>query len=230
MTDLQNFINKVMLFAGSARDKFNEITAKIGTLSGLNTTAKNDVVSAINEVHNKFGDYIPNSKKGAANGVAETDSNNKILVQHLPSYVDDVIEGTFVSTTVFDDTSGSPITLESGKIYVDVDTNKTYRYTGTILVVISESIVLGETASTAYRGDRGKIAYDHSLATSGNPHNVTKSDVGLGSVQNYGIASKIEAEAGVLNTKYSTPLRVAEQVNKMVGTSDPNTEFITGLN
>lgn len=31
-------------------------------------------------------------------------------------------------------------------------------------------LTLGETSSTAYRGDRGKIAYDHSQAT-GNPHN-----------------------------------------------------------
>lgn len=46
------------------------------------------------------------------------------------------------------------------------------------------SLVLGETDTTAYRGDRGKIAYDHSQVITGNPHNVTKSDVGLGNVDN----------------------------------------------
>ena len=46
------------------------------------------------------------------------------------------------------------------------------------------SIILGETSDTAYRGDRGKTAYDHSQVTSGNPHNVTKSDVGLSNVTN----------------------------------------------
>ena len=40
-----------------------------------------------------------------------------------------------------------------------------------------ESLVLGETASTAYRGDRGKTAYDHSQ-TIGNPHATTYTDVG----------------------------------------------------
>lgn len=40
-----------------------------------------------------------------------------------------------------------------------------------------EGLVLGETDSTAYRGDRGKIAYDHSQTT-GNPHATTYSDVG----------------------------------------------------
>lgn len=42
---------------------------------------------------------------------------------------------------------------------------------------------LGETADTAYRGDRGKTAYEHSLSTA-NPHQVTKAQVGLGSVDN----------------------------------------------
>lgn len=44
-------------------------------------------------------------------------------------------------------------------------------------------LALGETPSTAYRGDRGKIAYDHSQTT-GNPHNTTKNHIGLGNVPN----------------------------------------------
>ena len=40
------------------------------------------------------------------------------------------------------------------------------------------SLALGETSSTAYRGDRGKTAYDHSQVTSGNPHGTTAADVG----------------------------------------------------
>lgn len=43
--------------------------------------------------------------------------------------------------------------------------------------------ILGETSSTAYRGDRGKVAYDHSQTT-GNPHGTTAADVGLGNVPN----------------------------------------------
>lgn len=46
------------------------------------------------------------------------------------------------------------------------------------------SVILGETSDTAYRGDRGKAAYDHSQLTTGNPHNVTKTDVGLSNVTN----------------------------------------------
>lgn len=51
-------------------------------------------------------------------------------------------------------------------------------------------LALGESSSTAYRGDRGKTAYDHSQLTSGNPHSVTKSNVGLGSADNTSDAGK----------------------------------------
>lgn len=119
---------------------------------------------------------IPTTEKGSAGGVAELDSNGMVPSAQLPSYVDDVLE--YASLSAF------PATGESGKIYVALDTNKTYRWSGSAYVEISPSLALGETSSTAYRGDRGKTAYDHSQVTSGNPHNVTAAEVGLGNVAN----------------------------------------------
>lgn len=66
---------------------------------------------------------------------------------------------------------------ETGKIYVSLENNKTYRWSGTTMIEISESLALGETSETAYRGDRGKTAYDHSQIT-GNPHGTTAANVG----------------------------------------------------
>ena len=81
----------------------------------------------------------------------------------MPSFVDDVLEGYYYSSKFYkEDTHTTEITGETGKIYVDLPTNKTYRWSGSAFVVISDTIALGETASTAYRGDRGKVAYDHS--------------------------------------------------------------------
>lgn len=108
----------------------------------------------------------------------------KIIASQLPSYVDDVLEGTYVSSSTFNDSNGSPYSPESGKIYIDLTSGKTFRWSGSIYSEISASIALGETASTAYRGDRGKIAYDHSQIINNNPHNVTKNDIGLGNVDN----------------------------------------------
>ena len=99
---------------------------------------------------------IPAAQKGASGGVAELDSSGKVPAAQLPSYVDDVLEYAAVGNF--------PETGETGKIYVSTGTNKTYRWSGTTYVEISASIALGETASTAYRGDRGKVAYDHSQA------------------------------------------------------------------
>ena len=52
---------------------------------------------------------------------------------------------------------------ETGKIYTDILTNKTYRWGGSVFTEISESLALGETSASAYRGDRGKVAYDHAM-------------------------------------------------------------------
>lgn len=56
---------------------------------------------------------------------------------------------------------------------------------------IGGGVTLGETSSTAYRGDRGKIAYDHSQIVIGNPHGTTKADVGLGLVPNVNLATAV---------------------------------------
>ena len=95
---------------------------------------------------------IPLSQKGANNGVATLDESGKVPSAQLPSFVDDVLE--------FDNYELFPETGESGKIYVTKDTNLEYRWSGTQYTQISKSIALGETASTAYAGDKGKQVTD----------------------------------------------------------------------
>lgn len=86
--------------------------------------------------------------KGKSQGIAPLDENGKVASSYLPSYVDDVLE--YNTRTAF------PTTGESGKIYIALDTNKTYRWGGTTYVELSSSVTLGETSSTAYAGDKGK--------------------------------------------------------------------------
>ena len=168
--------------------KFNNTYSKTGNLP---ISSDDTTQTAIGKLENYI---IPKSAKGTANGVAELDANGKVPSSQLPSYVDDVLE--------YSAKSSFPATGESGKIYVDTTTNKTYRWSGSAYVEISESLALGETDSTAYRGDRGKAAYDHSQLTSGNPHNVTKSDVGLGNVGNFKAVSTA-ASQGLSDTEKS---------------------------
>jgi hypothetical protein len=51
------------------------------------------------------------------------------------------------------------------------------------------SLELGETETTAYRGDRGAEAYDH-ISRTDNPHQVTKDQIGLDNVDNTSDADK----------------------------------------
>lgn len=104
-------------------------------------------------------------QKGVAGGFASLDGTGKVPAAQLPSYVDDVLEGYMSGGKFYsDEGKKNEVPLESGKIYVDLTTNKTYRYSGTQLTEISASLALGETASTAFAGDKGKVAYDHSQA------------------------------------------------------------------
>lgn len=78
----------------------------------------------------------------------------------LPSYVDDVVE--------YNGVANFPKTGEVGKIYTDTSTNKIYRWGGSSYVVISDTLALGTTSSTAYRGDLGNEA--HSWASTAKSH------------------------------------------------------------
>lgn len=71
----------------------------------------------------------------------------KIPTEYLPGFVDDVVE--FSSRNAF------PTKGESGKIYVAIDANKPYRWSGTTYVGIGKDIELGTTSETAFPGDRG---------------------------------------------------------------------------
>ena len=125
---------------------------------------------------------------GSPHGLAELDEAGKVPASQLPGYVDDVVEGYYHEGAFYTDLGHqSQITPESGKIYVDVETNITYRWSGTVYVAIGSDLALGETSSTAYRGDRGKAAYDHSQITEGNPHGTKAHDIGY--TDNKGLGS-----------------------------------------
>jgi hypothetical protein len=148
------------------------------------------------DAHTHDGRYYTETEINSALGLKADLENGKVPSNQLPSYVDDAVE--YVSASNF------PESGESGKIYVATDTNLTYRWTGTGYAEISQSIALGETSATAYRGDRGKTAYDHSQTA----HN--KAFVGLGNVDNTADVNKDVASAKKLVT---TNYELAEDVN-----------------
>jgi len=78
--------------------------------------------------------YTPenSANKGIANGYASLDNGGLIPSTQLPSYVDDVLEYTNLASF--------PVTGTTGKIYVDLATNKIYRWSGSTYIEVSPTV------------------------------------------------------------------------------------------
>lgn len=152
---------------------FDGTTGK--TIKGGGTLATVASSGSYNDLINKPSFILP-SEKGAADGVATLDATGKVPAGQLPSYVDDVLE--FSSLATF------PVTGETGKIYVSLDTNKTYRWSGSVYIQITSGAV------DSVAGKTGVVILE-------------KSDVGLGSVDNTADVDKPVSTATqtALNTK-----------------------------
>lgn len=115
--------------------------------------------------------FIAASEKGANSGVATLGADGKVPSSQLPSYVDDVLEGYLNATDgkfYKESTYTTEIPAEDGKIYIDLATNKTYRWGGSVYAEISAGLALGETQGTAYEGSKGKANADAIAAHTGN--------------------------------------------------------------
>lgn len=159
------------------------------------------------------------SQKGQANGYAELDASGLVPIGQIP--------GAALDVQAFANVAAFPVTGETDALYIANDTNLTYRWSGSAYVEISASLALGETSATAYRGDRGKTAYDHSQLTSGNPHAVSKSDVGLGNVDNTSDANKPVSSA--TQTALDAKLAILTGITVIAATNNLSTARPAGI-
>lgn len=148
----------------------------IAMLAGTDANAKNLVLADGTNIAQAT--FIAATEKGANSGVATLDATGKVPTSQLPSFVDDVIDlldiaatapehcatgdkyynsdskkiFTATGTDTWGETGADP---EGGKIYITLDDNKTYRWSGTTMAEISAGLALGETQGTAYEGSKG---------------------------------------------------------------------------
>lgn len=99
----------------------NETQARVMTVNHAQQLVASSV--AMNNIELK-------SNKGVANGYASLDNSGLVPAAQLPSFIDDVLE--------FANLASFPITGESGKIYVAIDTTKQYRWGGSSYLQISD--------------------------------------------------------------------------------------------
>ena len=130
-------------FSGS----YNDLTDKPTDFAPTEHTHETSEVTGLDTA---LSEKVNKSALGQANGVATLDGTGLIPSTQLPSYVDDVVEG-YAKTSTSD--SGvvtvdgfykeaectTAITGETGKIYVDLATNISYRWGGTTYVQITSS-------------------------------------------------------------------------------------------
>lgn len=99
---------------------------------------------------------------GLLSNKASLGPDGKVLASQLPSYVEGVVEGYYYVGIMYEDESHTtPITPNKSNIYVDIPTQKTYRWSGTIYIEITSSLVIGEEEGTAYDGLKGKTNADN---------------------------------------------------------------------
>lgn len=139
------------------------ITALSESAGKISATASNIQIaqSQVTDLPTALNNKLETSLKGAASGLAELDANGHVPAAQLPSYVDDILEGTL---------GAFPTPGETGKIYVDTATNTSYRWSGSQYTKVASDLSLGETSSTAYRGDYGAAAYTHAVTNKGSAY------------------------------------------------------------
>ena len=136
-------LDAVQAGAEPAFDKNTAFNKDFGTTAG--TVAEGDEIGSLQTNIDLKEDK---ANRGVASGYASLDSSGLIPISQLPDSVDEIIEvANFASL---------PLVGEANKIYITLDNNKTYRWSGTVYVEISASLVIGTTPGTAYDGGSGQ--------------------------------------------------------------------------
>lgn len=189
-------------------NKVDKVTGKGLSDENYSTSEKGLVATIVNKVDKVTGkglstnDYdntekakvafaLQTSQIGQPLGVAGLDDNGQVPSVNLPSYVDDVIEVADLTAL----NALPPSEKMSGKIYITLDTNKSYRWSGSVFVYITSGAV------DSVAGKTGVIT-------------LVKADVGLPLADNTEDATK--------NVLSATKLTTARTINGVAfnGTSN----------
>ena len=149
------------------------IDREIADRTAADTTLETKLQNNINTLEAKHDAFV--ATKGKADGFAPLDGKGLVPANHLPSYVDDVLEvyatydvsptGGLTNVQLYTDAGHqTPVVGESGKIYINVADGEPpyqFRWSGTKFVDSNtSSLIIGEIAGTAFEGSRGKHLED----------------------------------------------------------------------
>ncbi len=152
-----------------------ELAATLATATNRANHTGTQPASTISDFSTQVNTII-NAQKGANNGIASLDGGGKVPSSQLPSYVDDVLE--FATLSAF------PTPGETGKIYVALDTNLIYRWSGSAYIKIADGAVVsvfGRTGVVVASGDdyaAHYVRYDASQAIGPEDQAVARENIG----------------------------------------------------
>lgn len=136
---------------------FKVLTPNNGAYTDLNfiiplaSNAGDNGSGLISNIQYKKLESIPD-----INTIVTTDSNGKIPNDLLPSYVSDILE--------YSNKDAFPTTGATGKIYVDIATNKTYRWSGTQYTLIGDGTGISVTGKLI-NATSGTVTYRRNSST-----------------------------------------------------------------
>ena len=212
-----NKIINVDLLNDFAKKMWGKISTKLSSKVDTTTTVNGKPLSGNITINATDVQAIPASQKGAASGVAGLGEDGKVPASQLPSYVDDVVEGYLHTDGAFykEAEHTTKITAESDKIYVDIATNKTYRWSGSAYVGIGSDLALGETASTAYAGNKGKANADE-IAKIKNGSTVVPKATDAATVSGHTVATNVPENAKFTDTVYTPEYATTSDIDEII--------------
>lgn len=173
----------------------------------------------VNYLNQQRGDarYERSTNRNAPDGYAGLDVSGKVPASLLPSYVDDVLEHASTGTL--------PLTGETGKIYVTLDSGKTYRWSGSSYVEISaapgstDSVPEG-AANLYHTAARVNALIATAVGVSVQAYNATLSALSGLATQAFGRGLLNLASAAALRTAIALP--VATSAGRLARYTDVN--------
>lgn len=161
-------------YTNGDKNKVSNLVSQVITSIGFNasnniTIYKNNLNNGENKPSSIEVTVATNTKKGFMSSqdkikldsidttkLVTTDSNGKIPNDLLPSYVSDILE--------YSNKDAFPTTGTTGKIYVDIATNKTYRWSGTQYTLIGDGIGISVTGKLI-NATSGTATYERNSGT-----------------------------------------------------------------
>lgn len=172
VNSLQEQVNTTKDTANKASAKANEVGNQLNDFKG--TKGENGGIAPLNEYGKVPSRYLPASMDDVKDfdgfvekvvvqpssiGKSSTDDGCKIYyhkdTDSLVLFYDGVYYNNWLDSELFGNETIDGITPVSDKVYSDTITNKTYRWSGSALVIIGSDLALGYTSSTAFPGDEG---------------------------------------------------------------------------